>query len=37
VADGHGQNGKEVSEYVKQGLSKGVEMEIKKVFDLAKQ
>lgn len=37
VADGHGANGKEVSEYIKQGLSKSVEMEIKKVFDLAKQ
>jgi len=37
VADGHGQNGKEVSEYIKKTLAREVEVDIKKVFDLAKQ
>lgn len=36
VCDGHGLNGKEVSDYVKRQLSSAVEREIKGIFDMAK-
>ena len=33
VCDGHGVNGKEVSEYVKSNLGMKVEKEVKHIFD----